>query len=303
MEFNFLSKDELAVLKLRHLFEQQGYKKYKVSRFEEYRLYLENQSFLPDKHVLTFTDLDGKLLALKPDATLSIIKNTNPSYASPEKLYYSENIYRVNKESRTFREINQIGLEHMGKINDSELTEILSLAGESLLIISSRSVLAVSHMGLITSLISEVTDDPSIAKKIINLISKKNAHELASLADAVGFDGKKLVAFTSVYGSFDSALDKLEGISDSPEYISALNELKTISGSYSSGCELVIDVTVVNDAEFYNGVLFRGYVDGIPRPILSGGRYDNVMRKMGKNADAVGFAIYLNELERSSENA
>lgn len=303
MEFNFLSKDELAVLKLRQLFEQQGYKKYKVSRFEEYRLYLENQSFLPDKHVITFTDLDGKLLALKPDATLSIIKNTNPSYASPEKLYYSENIYRVNKESRTFREINQIGLEHMGKIGNSELTELLSLAGESLRIISSRSVLAVSHMGLITSLIAEATDDPSTSKKIINLVSKKNAHELSSLAETLGFDGRKLIAFTSVYGSFDVALSQLESISNSPEYISALNQLQTISNGYESECDLLIDVTVVNDAEFYNGVLFRGYIDGIPRPILSGGRYDNVMKKMGKTADAVGFAIYLNELERSSENA
>jgi len=304
MEFNFLNNDELAVLKMRGLFEEQGYKKYKVSRFEEYKLYLENQSFLPDKHVITFTDLDGKLLALKPDATLSIIKNTNPSYDAPEKLYYSENIYRVNKESRTFREINQIGLEYMGRIGNNEAAEVLSLAAKSLSVISSSCVLAVSHMGLITSLISEVTDDPTVAKQILNLISKKNSHELSTLADEVGFDARKLTDFISVHGDFEDAIDKLTDISDSPEYLAAVNELRILSEGYTaSDCRFIIDVTVVNDAEFYNGILFRGYIAGVPRPILSGGRYDNVMKKMGKNADAIGFAIYLNELERSLENA
>lgn len=42
-------------------------------------------------------------------------------------------------------------------------------------------------------------------------------------------------------------------------------------------------------------------MDGIPEGILSGGRYDKLMRKMGRKAGAVGFAVYLDLLERLNE--
>ena len=49
---------------------------------------------------------------------------------------------------------------------------------------------------------------------------------------------------------------------------------------------------------YYNGIVFRGYVEGIPTGILSGGQYDKLMSKMGKNARGIGFAVYLDQLER-----
>ena len=79
--------------KLSQLFEAAGYKKYKMRKFEEYSLYLENKSFLTSEYVITFNDLSGKLLALKPDVTLSIVKNTKATKDSREKLYYRESVY------------------------------------------------------------------------------------------------------------------------------------------------------------------------------------------------------------------
>ena len=81
----------------------------------------------------------------------------------------------------------------------------------------------------------------------------------------------------------------------------ALNELETIVASLESiGCAqgVRIDFSVVNDMNYYSGVVFRGFVDGIPEGILSGGRYDKLMRKMGRKSGAIGFAVYLDMLER-----
>jgi ATP phosphoribosyltransferase regulatory subunit len=50
--------------------------------------------------------------------------------------------------------------------------------------------------------------------------------------------------------------------------------------------------------DYYTGVIFQGFIDGVPAGILSGGRYDNLIHKMGKDADAIGFAVYLDLLER-----
>ena len=61
---------------------------------------------------------------------------------------------------------------------------------------------------------------------------------------------------------------------------------------------LRLDFSVVNDMDYYNGFIFRGYIPGLPSGVLSGGRYDNLLRQMGRSGGAVGFAVYMNLLER-----
>ena len=124
--------EEKVIQQLKGLYERYGYKKYKMSKFEEYSLYAENREFLAGDKIITFTDLDGRLMALKPDVTLSIIKNSNISDTSPEKTYYVENVYRESRESHTFKEINQMGLEYIGALDTYGITEVLALAAETL---------------------------------------------------------------------------------------------------------------------------------------------------------------------------
>ena len=71
IELQTFTPAEQAMLRLRALYERAGYRKYRCSHFEEYALYQQYQRFLPDAQVVTFTDLDGKLRAIKPDVTLS----------------------------------------------------------------------------------------------------------------------------------------------------------------------------------------------------------------------------------------
>ena len=88
-------EDEKAIYKLRELYSSYGYNHYKVSKFEEYDLYAHNKSFLVSQNLLTFTDTNGKLMALKPDVTLSIIKNAVADDKACYKLYYDEHVYRT----------------------------------------------------------------------------------------------------------------------------------------------------------------------------------------------------------------
>ena len=105
-----LKQDEQAIFALRGLYQSYGYLPYKMSRFEEYDLYVRNKDFLVSDQIITFADRSGKLLALKPDVTLSIIKNSRID-GGVEKVYYNENVYRVAPGARSFREIVQVGLE------------------------------------------------------------------------------------------------------------------------------------------------------------------------------------------------
>ena len=59
-----------------------------------------------------------------------------------------------------------------------------------------------------------------------------------------------------------------------------------------------IDFSIVNDMGYYSGILYKGFIKGIPNSILSGGQYDQLMERMGKKAGAIGFAVYLDSLDR-----
>ena len=89
-----LKNEERAVLELRRLYRAQGYEPFKMSKFEPYSLYVNHKEFLISEGAITFTDTDGTLMALKPDVTLSIVKNYRSSERTVQRVYYNENVYR-----------------------------------------------------------------------------------------------------------------------------------------------------------------------------------------------------------------
>lgn len=304
-----LRKDEKTVFALRELYELHGYKRFRMNKFEEYDLYVENKTFLKSENILSFHDLNGKLMALKPDVTLSIVKNVKGDERSSQKLYYNENVYRNAPATHEFKEIMQVGLEYIGELDACAVCEIISLAKQSLEKISDRYVLDVSHMGFVAGLLSEI-DFPYGAKdEMISYIGQKNAHEIEALCKKLGVSYdlcKKIIEMTSLYGPFSDVLGAAKALVINDEMRAAVSELEDIYrgvGGTENVDKIRLDFSIVNDMNYYNGVIFCGYIDGIPSSVLSGGRYDNLLRKLGKNKDAMGFAVYLDLLERFEESA
>ncbi len=299
---NVLKKDEKAIFELRSLYEKYGYIQYKMSKFEEYDLYVKNKDFLISDSIITFNDTNGKLLALKPDVTLSIIKNTQSS-GGVQKVYYNENVYRVSKGTHTFKEIMQTGLECIGDIDTYNICEVVSLAAKSLNAISDSFMLDISHMGVVSAVLDSV-DVPNDAKEeILKCIGEKNTHDIKKICDQYGADCNDIIALVSTYGSMDDVIEKLKGLSCNID--DALTELEKINDFIKyEGFEksVNLDFSIVNDMNYYSGIVFRGFIEGIPSGILSGGQYDKLMLKMGRKCGAIGFAVYLDMLERLNEN-
>lgn len=304
-----LRGDEGAIFELRGLYESYGYRRYKMSKFEEYDLYLENKSFLPGGQVITFTDPRGKLLALKPDVTLSIAKNAVLSEEEPQKVYYNENVYRTPKGSDEFREIVQVGLEYIGQVDDYARFEVLSLAVKSLKAMSGSFVMAVSHLGFVSGLLSECGLPCGAQERVLSCLGHKNAHELSRVCDEFGVGEDKrgaLESLTRLYGPFDETLEKAEGMAINQQMRSAVAELRELAPAMDGefGGELQLDFSLISDLTYYNGLIFQGFIEGLPAAIVSGGQYDNLMEKLGRKTQAIGFAVYtdqLSELDREEE--
>ncbi|MBQ0004322.1 MAG: ATP phosphoribosyltransferase [Clostridiales bacterium] len=306
-----LDSTEKRIYELRLLYAAQGYVPYKMSKFEEYDFYGKNRDFLVSDKVLTFTDTNGKLMALKPDVTLSIIKNNTNSmkggedYAesSVQKLYYNENVYRVAKGSDSFNEIMQVGVECIGDVETEDVAEILTLAVKSLMICDRRCVVDVSDLDILAAVLNNVTESTSLQERILKCVSEKNIHGIKALCKRNDIDFEMvypLLRLIGLYGPADEIMPELKklagecGVYEEAETFEAFIE----SLDEEIKANILVDFSVVNDMNYYNGIVFKGFVEGIPGSVLSGGSYDRLMSKMKRKAKGIGFAINMDMLDR-----
>lgn len=296
-----MRNDEKAIFTLRSLYRSYGYSQFKMRKFEEYDLYVKNKDFLISDSVISFTDTDGKLMAMKPDVTLSIIKSTKDE-PGVQKLYYNENVYRVSGRTHAFEEIMQCGLECIGDIDENCILEVLKLAALSLKSISESSVLDISDMNVITDILDKSGADFETRKRILSFIGEKNIHELSAACKAAELDENTEELLKTLTVTSGRAAEVLPIIKNAAPDSTALLE-KLIEGLTAEGLGgmVNIDFTVVNDMSYYNGIVFKGFISDIPTGVISGGQYDKLMRKMGRSASAIGFAVYLDALERIEE--
>ncbi|MBR5900031.1 MAG: ATP phosphoribosyltransferase regulatory subunit [Clostridia bacterium] len=299
-----LSKEEKAAFTLRSLYANYGYSQYKMSKFEEYDLYVKNKDFLVSESVITFTDTDGKLMALKPDVTLSIIKNSKDVEGKVMKVYYNENVYRVSKGTLSFKEIMQAGLECLGEVDDEIITEAIFLAVKSLEVISSSSALEISHLDLVLEVINAFNLSDFAREEVLRYLGEKNSQGVTYVCEREGLTKEQtelMQKLVTVYGAPRKVLPMLKDFCINESTVKAVNQLTNIITSLQSkgvADKIFIDFSVVNDMKYYNGLAFKGFVEGLPVSIISGGQYDKLMNKMGKKAKAVGFAVYLDEISK-----
>ena len=299
-----ISTYEKVSFSLRDLYSRYGYTQYKMSKFEEYDLYARNKDFLISDKVITFTDLSGKLMALKPDVTLSIVKNSIDEPDTLQKLYYAENVYRATKGAHAYKEIMQVGLECMGRVDDYCLCEVLTLAGKSLHMISDNVVLNISHLGFLSALIDGIGISGQDKSQAIQFIGQKNYHELSALCRSLHINEEIISQFVQILtttGSPETVLPVIcrlaEDIADVAPVERLLRVVHAIEDAEAKEI-LHFDFSVVDDLHYYNGLVFKGFVQGLPQSVLSGGQYDKLMRKMNRRSCAVGFAVYMDMLER-----
>ena len=292
-----ITYEERVILALRALYSAEGYRSYKINKFEEYDLYVRNKDFLVSDGIITFTDTNGKLMALKPDVTLSIVNNNRYEQGKLQKLYYDEKVYRVSNSGNGYRELTQVGLETLGDIDDSTESAVLRMAALSLKTIDEGYVLSVSHTGLITALLNkmELTDEQT--SKVMGFIREKAVHEIGYLLN----ESQKrflpmLESLIRLPENVGEAIETLKNMEIDPSFSAIAASLEAVLKPLN-GLSVRLDCSVPSNMRYYNGIVMNGYVKGIPQAVLSGGRYDPLMKRIGKQGGAIGFAVYLDLLE------
>ena len=296
--------EESLVLKLRDLYEKYGYFKLKTNKFEKYSFYLNSKHFFNDDKMITFTDFNGNLLALKPDNTFSIAKNSRIKLNQVRKIYYNDSIYRVCEKNKGYEKINQSGIECIGDIDFYNIYEVVGLAAESLQTISDECILNISHLGVVLTLLKDFNIEQK-KLQLFKFIEGKNIPGVKALCNIVGIPqeiAEQIFNLISTYGPAKIAIPKLIDKMKNVEAIEYLNELQQIVETIQNKTKVkfIVDMSITTGfMNYYDGLIFKGFVKNIPSHVLMGGQYTKLLKHIGKPGRAIGFSVYLDLINNS----
>ena len=305
MNANLINENSI-VSNLINIYERFGFKKIKLSKFEDYNLYNNNKDFLQTEHILTFMNLNGNLKSLRPDVTLSIVKKIlKDNDKETQKIYYIEDIYKI--VSNEYEEIPQVGVEIIGKLNNYSNLEIISMAIESLKSINKNYILEISNIDFISAIFDEINLEENLKIEILNNIYLKNKHDLEKLLNKnVDNKYKKyILSFIELSGNYKDILKKLKSLIKK-KMQKSYEELKSLSfvfELYNNFDKILLDFSIESQLGYYNGIIFKGYIKESNDIILSGGRYDKLLNKFNSNKNAIGFAIYMDKLYEKNKTS
>ena len=296
-----MSGEELVLLNLKKLYDSYGYKKIALPTFDEYDLYNENRDFISG-NILTIMNPSGKLLALRPDITLSVAKKISKDQSLKyEKIYYSENVYKASKY-KGYEEIEQLGIELIGKDSLFLNFEMVNLAIKSLNIINESCITVLSHVGFVSSIFENLNLEYELQEELFKYIESKNSHDIRRILEHTHIDDdtKELIyVLPELSGDLESICHKLSYYKINKKIEKILSELKELYKmliNIHEKSKIIFDFSIVKNLNYYNGIIIQGFTEGLPGVILTGGRYDRLFEKFGVDNGAIDFAILTDNL-------
>lgn len=243
-----------------------------------------------------FLDAQGQILLLRPDLTTPVayLAATRLSQLQrPYRLSYCADVFRA--EGRTG--LRQVGVELMGAAGDMADAEVLSLAVASLEAAGSPEFrVGVGHAGFIEGVLEEAGVTETTADKIRQALNRRDfvaCREICRSLSAPPAVRELLLGLPTWQGGVD-VLARVSSLTQSRRAREALEHLENVyRGAAGSGRSnnLYLDLSLVRDLDYYTGIVFEAYAHGLGRPVLGGGRYDNLAGKFGAAMPAVGFAV------------
>ncbi len=288
---------------IREEFLLAGYDEIETPSFEYYDVFMHDSVPYVQENMIKFFDSRGRILALRPDMTGPIARMTatklDAGYTA--RLCYVGNVYG-HKSGSQRAEATQAGIELIGKKSAEADAEVISLAVQSLLSAGlERFKMDIGQVAYFKGIMAGTGLDDEQQEHIRMLIDSKNSVELEYELSRMrlGADVRQsLLELPGLFGGAD-VLERAGAMAANDLCKAAVDNVRDV---YHILCDygfeeyISIDFGLLNNFNYYSGIIFRGIADGIGVPLLSGGRYDNLLSEFGKALLATGFAIGINEM-------
>ena len=289
-------KEEEFVMDFEKIFESYGYEKIRLNTFEKYDTYFANKDIINEGNLLKILNPKGDLYVLRPDMTLPVVKYFSEQQAERGKFYYSDSVFRSDKNGLEFNERKQVGIEYLGGENILSDVEVLDLAVQTLEKLDRNYILCISNTEFIKEMVNSVTEEKEVRERILEYLYRRSS-DLENYLRKLEVEQEKickLIKLNSFFGNFQKEKEALYDMAVTDKQRKILEDLevilRTLGKKYPQD-KIEIDFSISVALQYYNGLIFKGYLSDIKRPVLSGGRYDKLVTRFGKDASALGFCV------------
>ena len=296
---------------IRKLFLQSGYMEVETPTVEFYDVFSGSQNLIPQEDMFKFTDPQGRILVLKPDMTIPVARVAATKLKEnlwPVKVFYIGNTFSYNEMGGgKQKEYTQAGVEVLGVSSPEADAEIIALAIQALKKACIEEFqIDIGQFDFFRGLMEQSGLSESEAEEVRELIDKKDFVGVEQLVNRHAIDSelKELILNIPRYFGSTDIIDELARKKVSGKALKALDYLKKILAildDWGFGQHVSVDLGMVQSLNYYTGIVFRGFTYGVGYPVLSGGRYDNLIQRFGKDCPATGFSLGINMIMTALE--
>ena len=291
-------------------FENWGYEEVITPTIEFYKTYEAGFDNINEQDMYKFFDAQGRILMLRADMTIPIARLAATKFKDvkpPLRFRYCANVFKVHEDlSGLKNEISDCGVELIGVDQQSGDLEILMTALDALSVVKNHAwVLEIGNINFFREACRYFKIGQEESEDLADLIDQKSMTSLAEKLDELGLqdEGKQFFLQLPWLSGDRQMLEEAKRYCFCDELKEILERLLQLAADLQAlGCERIqFDLGKTKNLNYYTGIVFEAYVEGVGKRVLSGGRYDTLLEKYGRNLPAVGFSIKLDPLSQIYE--
>ena len=299
-------KKRNLLAKLHHVLKLYSYHDRETPTFEFFDIFNRDKGSVPSNEMYKFFDRDNNTLVLRPDITPSIARCVAKYYADedfPVRLCYTGNTYiNTLKLQGKLKETTQIGAELINDDSTAADAEIISTVIDCFKEIGIKDFqIEIGSMDYFVGLVKESGISEETAVRIKEYINIKNFFGLSEYLKELNVPDnikEAFLAFDSLFGG-EEMIDRAISYVANDMSVQACERLRRIYKAlsyYGYETNIGFDLSMLDGYNYYTGIIFRGYTYGTGDAIVTGGRYNNLLKQFGKDAPSIGFAFKVDEL-------
>jgi ATP phosphoribosyltransferase regulatory subunit len=305
-------KFERIIKTINKRFTTYGYKRIKTSAFEQYDLYSKVNSSINQNEMIKVIDHTGQVLVLRPDVTIPITRElvqNFPNLSSELRYFYVQEVFRQPFDKNDSIERTQAGIEYFCDSSPEADAEVIALACHLMKDLGFNDIkIELGHAGFFNELVQNLPLTSYQIDQLKSLIQAKNVVEIGPFLQNLDIDHEVREVIERIpflYGNPVDVSERTTGIAltekmqDTLDY---LMDVYSILKMYGLEQYIVMDLGLINHMGYYSGVIFQGYVERFGKPVLMGGRYDELGNEFGARLPAIGFACEIESLVKATDS-
>jgi ATP phosphoribosyltransferase regulatory subunit len=284
---------------LRKEFILSGYEELETPAYEYYDIFQSGVGSYMQESMIKFVDSKGRIIVLRPDITVPAARVAATKLNKGiKRLFYIQDSFAAAVPSiGKAGEFTQAGIELIGDGRFQADAEVISLAIKSLKTAGlNEFTIDIGQVSFFKELIKGLELTEEQIDRLRHAVDSKDSMAIDGIVNEYAIQSplkEQIKALPYLFGGqevFDKAL-KLSGNTGCRKAVENLRSVYELLAALGYEDFISIDFGILHDIAYYSGIIFRGITPGIGFPVLSGGRYDGLLKKFGSNEPATGFAL------------